>query len=761
MAQAIDHIEVRYRRADTVGAWTTCPPLPAGQQSLQIQGIERGLSYQVEARAVGTNGAASVWVQQTHTVADASQFPNAPTSLTALSVADGVHLSWTIPGIQRADVEYNIQRTNDISGAPNMAGWVDLVNAKTTAFTDGVTDGVVRWYRVRAVDFLGLQSAFSNDVNSNNKSVADGADVTADQYIVYTGLSANLVPNGNFIRGNIDGWVGLASFLSGGICLNGGSAFCYSPSFNVIPGQKYRFSFTGYQLTAGTQNVYLVVTYGSSYAANIFFPPGTNVNLGVSIALTSTPTTHTYDWTCPPNVFYASLQMLEFGTEKVVFTNVSAQDYGAAGQWGADVTSQNIPTELLVNGSFEQGISGWAVGSGAATVDTSISKYGTTSLKLLNSNTQQNVNLLAGHTYLAQAWVKTDGSVVGTGDQGAGLWIPDPSNHIVVQKINGTAATVSLSPGVLLHAASATDWTLVQMTFTVSTSGTFSIVITDDYGGSSTGSHAWFDGVSLEDVSGGADVTSANTAKNTNNVGSLTVSGGLNGANGTAVDGSGNIVLKNIGTVQGTNGTLTSTFANLPSLGGMTYSMKGNPALVSVSLSFQATSSGGVVTNIGFSPSIATSTGSGPPNVSITITGDGSGATASVSWVGSGGPTVTFTPTVILNGGAGYSYAHAIVTVTVPSGTTYSGSGSGTYGCTVSTPTPQPGVSLSAQVVMDGMVLFDPTQGVTDANGRAKYHDLQVFSIPAGTHTFSVQAKYDGSTSAKFITGLFNVVELG
>jgi hypothetical protein len=196
----------------------------------------------------------------------------------------------------------------------------------------------------------------------------------------------------------------------------------------------------------------------------------------------------------------------------------------------------------------------------------------------------------------------------------------------------------------------------------------------------------------------------------------------------------------------------------------MSYALKGNPALVSLSLAFQATSSGGIVTNTGFAPTTATNNGagSGPPNVSIVISGDGGGATATVTWVGTGGPVVTFTPTVtITNGGAGYSYANAIVTVTVPSGTTYSGPGSGTYGCTVSTPTPLSGVSLSVQALIDGLILFDPTQGVTDGNGRAKFNELQVFSIGAGSHTFAVQAKYDGGTTATFIGGLFNVVELG
>lgn len=251
-------------------------------------------------------------------------------------------------------------------------------------------------------------------------------------------------------------------------------------------------------------------------------------------------------------------------------------------------------------------------------------------------------------------------------------------------------------------------------------------------------------------------------ATNTERVGSLTVTGGIAGANGTAIDSSGNIILKNIGTATGTGTALTGTFATLPSM-NPSYTLKGNPVLVALSAAFQSTSSGGTVTSTGFSPTGATSnsSGSAPPNVTITISGDGSGATASVSWSGSGGPVVSYTPTVILNPGSGYSFAHATVTVSVPSGTTYSGPGSGTYTCAVSTPTPRAGVSLSAQVLMDGAVLFDPVQIITDANGRAKLNEIQVFSLAAGTHTFAVQAKYDAATPANFINGLLNVVELG
>jgi len=428
---------------------------------------------------------------------------------------------------------------------------------------------------------------------------AQGADVTAEQPIVYTAVGANLVPNNNFLLGNIKGWITIQGtpatyFSPHSMILLAGTGVC-SQTFNTTPGQKYRFIYQAWT-GATTQCTYFRIQGQATYEANIWANQ-TYMNdfMGCgSIGGTPPGNLYTYDWTCPAGIYFVSMQVFNLGNNALALTSVSAQDYVASAQWGADVTGSN-------------------------------------------------------------------------------------------------------------------------------------------------------------------------TANNTSNVGSLTVSGGLHGSNGSAIDSSGNVTLKNIGTNSGTTGTLTSTFANLPSMGGMSYSLKGNPVLVAVSLAFQATSSGGAVTGTGFSPTTAINNGagSGPPVVTITISGDGSGANASVTWVGSGGPTVTYTPTVNLNGGAGYSAATAYVNVHVPSGTIYSGPGSGTYSCSVAAPVPQSGVSLSAQVLMDGAVLFDPTQSYTDGNGRAKFNELQVFSLAAGSHTFAVQAKHDGATVATFIGGLFNVVELG
>ena len=64
---AIDHVEIRWRRADAAGAWTV-ETLKSGQSSTTLAGVEHGVAYEVQARYVGVNGAASRWMPQTHKV---------------------------------------------------------------------------------------------------------------------------------------------------------------------------------------------------------------------------------------------------------------------------------------------------------------------------------------------------------------------------------------------------------------------------------------------------------------------------------------------------------------------------------------------------------------------------------------------------------------------------------------------------------------------------------------------------------------------
>jgi hypothetical protein len=237
-----------------------------------------------------------------------------------------------------------------------------------------------------------------------------GADVTALQPIAYTGTSANLISNGTFLLGDIKGWGGTCVYLVG---IHGPSVYLHaltkaiSPTFNVTPGQKYRFSFTGFQSVAGTENVILRIFYGSLFAPTINDAPVPGyagfqdfVNGG---ALTTSLDTYTYDWTCPSGVYFASLAMYQQGTAELSFTNVSARDFNASGEWGSDVTGNNTALAIVGQGTLATLNKTNTVNIVAGAVNSNI---------VYQSTTQVIVPATGTATIVGQATITTDGGYV-------------------------------------------------------------------------------------------------------------------------------------------------------------------------------------------------------------------------------------------------------------------------------------------------------------------------------------------------------------
>lgn len=170
--------EVRWRLRGSNGAWNT-RIFPARGDSVELTGLERGQTYDIEARALSEAGTPSDWVPVTVLIDDATLAPRAPTNLTAQSVADGVALSWQVDAEQAADVEYIIERATAETGP-----FSELTRVRALQYTDPVTDGDLRWYRVRAVNFGALYSAYSNAVSSQavplGQALADIAAAAAD-----------------------------------------------------------------------------------------------------------------------------------------------------------------------------------------------------------------------------------------------------------------------------------------------------------------------------------------------------------------------------------------------------------------------------------------------------------------------------------------------------------------------------------------------------------------------------------------------------
>ncbi len=240
-----------------------------------------------------------------------------------------------------------------------------------------------------------------------------------------------------------------------------------------------------------------------------------------------------------------------------------------------------VPGEMLTNPNFVNGLTGWNAINvvESPTIDTSEHHLGTQSARLHGGTLNQLINLVAGHTYLFQGWLMTDGSVIGGGTYGAGLYVNDPSQQITVQKFNGTAMNLANdSPAALITTTTAIPWTLVQMTFSVATSGAYLVLITDNYGnGNAANAHVWFDGLSLTDTTGAADVTASQAIVYTGTTESIIPNGNFVLGNtqgwGTVSTGAGNWAFNNgaagpeiqiVGGTDRSDGVVSPTFSVVP-----------------------------------------------------------------------------------------------------------------------------------------------------------------------------------------------------
>lgn len=179
MASVAATYEVRWRLADVAGVpgpWQT-KTVPASAGAIRLDGLERGRAYEGEARAVSAAGAASDWTAIEFTVDDPSLQPRQPTGLTALPVADAVSLKWATDAEQPADVEYIVEMATAAIGP-----FSPFTRTRAKQYSYPVTDSIVRWFRVRAVNFGVVYSPYSNTVSAAGLSVAEiQADVAAAQ----------------------------------------------------------------------------------------------------------------------------------------------------------------------------------------------------------------------------------------------------------------------------------------------------------------------------------------------------------------------------------------------------------------------------------------------------------------------------------------------------------------------------------------------------------------------------------------------------
>lgn len=162
----IAYYEVRWRPVDGLEEWVV-QSYPADTTQITIKGVHKGESYYIEARSVGPTGLKSVWVDISHTV-DGNLVPEGPGTLTAIGLADGVRLSWTLVNEPSPNIVFCVERsTNGVSG------WVEKLRTKSMYATMAEKVDGTFYYRMRSYVSPDTYSAYTAVVSGSPATVAN------------------------------------------------------------------------------------------------------------------------------------------------------------------------------------------------------------------------------------------------------------------------------------------------------------------------------------------------------------------------------------------------------------------------------------------------------------------------------------------------------------------------------------------------------------------------------------------------------------
>ena len=128
------------------------------ETTYRIQDVEVDASYSVRVYAINRLGARSGYVTDSITGQGDTVAPSAPSGLTATGDFGGVVLEWTNPTDSDLDVIEIYESTDSIQSNSSL-----VATTKSSAFTrGGLSDGVTRYYWLRAIDYSGNRSGFNS-----------------------------------------------------------------------------------------------------------------------------------------------------------------------------------------------------------------------------------------------------------------------------------------------------------------------------------------------------------------------------------------------------------------------------------------------------------------------------------------------------------------------------------------------------------------------------------------------------------------------
>ena len=288
------------------------------------------------------------------------------TSGTAGTLGSGQWLGFPNTALSYDTTLYVIAAINSIDNAP--CSIVAAINGVNTTLVSSTTSAASQTYQLAVPRNTNL-SAISVTVTANGASavasttaspvqvtvseiyipyVGDtgtpGSDNSTTNPVVWTGSTGQIIPNGNFQIG-LAGWLTNDDAVYGsgggyvGMSLTQGGGGAVSPTFAVVPGQTYTFTFTGMAIN-GTQNAYHRVIYSPTYAPNTTV--ATYHDFLAAGSITGTMATYRYTWTCPAGMYYASAAVYQLGTAQLLYTSILCQPYSYDTVYVNGVLASNI-----------------------------------------------------------------------------------------------------------------------------------------------------------------------------------------------------------------------------------------------------------------------------------------------------------------------------------------------------------------------------------------------------------------------------------
>lgn len=167
--------EVQYHEYDSlepsIEDWTDAGQWPASTSTVWIYEVRDAADYVVRARARGTNGLYSDWVElAAHTVIGKTNAPEQPTSPALIASYRSISVSWTDPqDLDLAPTEVWASQTNNFAGA-TMVG-----RSGVGAFLHDnlAADGLPWYYWIVAVDLFGNAATEVAAGNATALTIAD------------------------------------------------------------------------------------------------------------------------------------------------------------------------------------------------------------------------------------------------------------------------------------------------------------------------------------------------------------------------------------------------------------------------------------------------------------------------------------------------------------------------------------------------------------------------------------------------------------